>query len=139
MKIDLNDIIKENKNLKRELYEKNVKINKMNALLEKSNINPNKNNINFDDINYNKGNTKNFPENLYIKDTSNILSNINSYIVNNNNYNNLKSRSRTPLVNDINKEESNIPNRRLNFYDQEYPLRTEPNNNVFNDIKIKYG
>lgn len=139
MKIDLNDIIKENKNLKRELYEKNVKINKMNALLEKSNINPIKNNINFDDINYNKGNTKNFPENLYIKDTSNILSNINSYIVNNNNYNNLKSRSRTPLVNDINKEESNIPNQRLNFYDQEYPLRTEPNNNVFNDLKNKYG
>ena len=68
MKTDLNDIIKENRELKRQLYEKNIKINK-NKYEENNNI---------EDIYYN--NKINFPENRYIKDTSNILNNINNYI-----------------------------------------------------------
>ena len=136
MKIDLNDIIKENKNLKRELYEKNIKLNNLNKLMEKYNSNKNKyENNNIEDITYNK---TNFPENRYIKDTSNILNNINDYIVKKNEKNKIKERSRTPLIQNIANEERYIPNKRLYNLNRDYALRTEPSNNYSNDLKINF-
>ena len=128
MKTDLNDIIKENRELKRQLYEKNIKINK-NKYEENNNI---------EDIYYN--NKINFPENRYIKDTSNILNNINNYIVKNNENNIMKERSRTPIIQNIANEEKYIPNRRFNNLNLkgDYSLRTEPNNNYSNDLKINF-
>ena len=135
MKIDLNGIIKENRDLKRQLYEKNIKIKNMNDIIEKSNINQNDNN-NIDDINFNKNKNINFPENRYINDTSNILNNINNYIIKNNENNLLKERSRTPLLNNLKNEKN--PKRRINNFNQDYSLRTEPNNYNYNDINTKF-
>ena len=136
MKIDLNDIIKENRELKRELYEKNIKLNNLNKLMEKYNSNKNKyENNNIEDITYNK---TNFPENRYIKDTSNILNNINDYIVKKNEKNKIKERSRTPLIQNIANEERYIPNKRLYNLNRDYALRTEPSNNYSNDLKINF-
>ena len=136
MKIDLNDIIKENRELKRELYEKNIKINNMSKLMEKFNENKNKyENNNIEDITYNK---TNFPENRYIKDTSNILNNINDYIVKKNEKNKIKERSRTPLIQNIANEERYIPNKRIYNLNRDYALRTEPSNNYSNDLKINF-
>jgi chromosome segregation ATPase len=134
MKLDLNDIIKQNRELKRELYEKNIKLRNMNDFVQKINVNQNNN---IDDINYNK---IALPENRYIKDTSNILNNINNYIVKNNENNIMKERSRTPIIQNIANEEKYIPNRRFNNLNLkgDYSLRTEPNNNYSNDLKINF-
>ena len=138
MKLDLNDIIKQNRELKRELYEKNIKLRNMNDFVQKINVNRDNyanNNSNIDDINYNK---IALPENRYIKDTSNILNNINNYIVRNNENSIMKERSRTPLIQNISKEEKYIPNKRFYNFNNDYSLKTEPNNNYFNDLNKNF-
>ena len=120
MKKDLNNLIKEDRELKEQLYEKNKKIKYMNDLLEKLNIN--KNNY----IKYNKNKIINFNETNQIKENHN-----------NKKYNNyyLKERSRTPLIQNIKTEENDIPNKKYYNLNKDYSLRTEPNNNIFTDFK----
>ena len=77
-------------------------------------------------------------ENRYNKDTSNILNNINNYIVRNNENSIMKERSRTPLIQNISKEEKYIPNKRFYNFNNDYSLKTEPNNNYFNDLNKNF-
>ena len=52
----------------------------------------------------------------------------------------MKERSRTPIIQNIANEEKYIPNRRFNnlYLKGDYSLRTEPNNNYSNDLKINF-
>ena len=118
MKKDLNELFQENRELKRQLYEKNKKLKDMNDLLERLNTSPNNKAL---DVQYNTEKIKNFnnQENNYI-----------------NNYR--AERNRTPLIRNLRTEENDLPNERIYNYKQEYQLRTEPNNDIFNDIKTSY-
>ena len=133
MKKDLNDIIKENRELKRQLYEKNQKLQHIDIAIEKFDYNKNLK-INTKNINYNnnKKDVFNYPENRFLKDKSNI-NNSNEI---KNNYQFLKERSRTPL--NIETEENDLPYKRFNNFRQEFQLRTEPNKDIYNDIKTSY-
>ena len=135
MKKDLDDIIKENRELKRQLNEKNQKLENIDNAIEKFNNNRNfKKNINNIKDNINKNLSKNFPKNPFLKDKYNI----NDYTEIKNDSRFLKERSKTPLLKNFEAEENDIPYQRYNDFKQVFSLRTEPNNNIFNDIKTSY-
>ena len=50
----------------------------------------------------------------------------------------MKERSRTPLIQNISKEEKYIPNKRFYNFNNDYSLKTEPNNNYFNDLNKNF-
>ena len=133
MKKDLNDIIKENRELKRQLYEKNQKLEHIDNAIEKFDYNRNFK-ANVKNINYNnlKIDAFKFPENRFLKDKSNIN---NSKEIKNN-YQFLKEKSRTPKNIEI--EENDLPYQKFNNFRKEFQLKTEPNNDIIDDIKISY-
>ena len=140
MKVDLYNIIQENRELKKQLQEKDYEINNLNDIIERTKSNTNfnfNNNINNNyDIDYNKiRNMKlsNNNENKFNKRFTDFQENNNNYNYTENNYNNLNNnnkfqfqeRSHTPLLNN-----KNIPSYRKNHnFLSDYSLRTESNNN----------
>ena len=138
MKVDLYNIIQENRELKNQLQEKNYEINNLNEIIERANnknISTEINNINNNlDIDYNKIRSRKLYNNERYNNDSNDISN-NNYKYN---YNNLKKndylypltqeRSHTPLI-----RHQYIPpyqkNNKLNNLFNNYALKTEPNNN----------
>ena len=135
MKKDLNDIIKENGKLKRQLYEKNQKLENIDSAIEKFNNNRNfKNNINNLKNNNNKSDSIKLSENRLLKGKYNI----NNPKVLKSDYQFLRERSRTPKLKNFETEENDIPYQRNTNFNLDFPLRTEPNNDIFNDIKTSY-
>ena len=124
MKKDLDNIIKENRDLKKELYGKNKKIKNINDIVERVSNNKNNNNLNKNNNNQKYKNI-NFNENLFQKG-------------NYNRFNFLKERSKTPLLNKFNNEEYDLPNRRFNNFRQYFSIRTEPNNDAYNDLNPSF-
>ena len=140
MKVDLYNIIQENRDLKNQLQEKNYEINNLNEIIERANIknaSSEHNNINNNlDIDYNKiRNRKLYNNERYNNDFNDISNNNYNYKYN---YNNLKKndylyplpqeRSHTPLI-----RHQYIPpyqkNNKLNNLFNNYALKTEPNTN----------
>ena len=140
MKVDLYNIIQENRDLKNQLQEKNYEINNLNEIIERANIknaSSEHNNINNNlVIDYNKiRNRKLYNNERYNNDFNDTPNNNYNY---KHNYNNLKKndylyplpkeRSHTPLI-----RHQYIPpyqkNNKLNNLFNNYALKTEPNTN----------
>jgi len=135
MKKDLDYIIKENRELKKELYGKNKKIKNINDIIER--VSNNKNNNNFNKIsNINKKYEDiNFNEDIPEKENSNN----NYYRKMDDKCNLLKERSKTPLLNKFNNEEYDLPFQRFNNFRQYFSMRTEPNEDTYNDLKPSFN
>ena len=132
MKKDLENIIKENRDLKKELYGKNKKIKNINDIVERVSNNKNNNNLNKNNNNQKYKNI-NFNENLFQKGNYN-----NYHKEKNDRFNFLKERSKTPLLNKFNNEEYDLPNQRFNNFRQYFSIRTEPNNDAYNDLNPSF-